>query len=417
MRAEIITVGTELLLGQTLDRHSAYLSQECSSLGIDVYFHTSVGDDARRLLEVIRIASSRSDLVLLCGGLGPTMDDLTKETLARFLKVNLIQDSASLAHLQKIFAGRSLPIPENNYKQTYVFPGGTVFPNENGTAPGLAITSAGITYVLMPGPPKELVPMFEHHVRPFLIGLLPEKQVIVSHPLSFFGIGESLLEKRLSDIIEQQTNPVIATYAKEAGVTLRLTAKARDDQAAHDLIAPVRAQILDRVGEYCFSEEDSSLEEVVVSLLRQQKRSIALAESCTGGLAAHLLSTVPGSSHTLKGGFVSYTDEVKNEIVHVPKQVLIEEGAISSAAAEAMAQQTRQQFQSDFALSITGVAGPDPAEGKPVGQVFVGLAEVHQPTRVYQYLLKGSRQRIQLLAAKHALFILQQRLKKGETTT
>lgn len=417
MRAEIITVGTELLLGQTLDRHSSYLSQECSPLGIDVYYHTSVGDNAKRLLEVIRLASSRSDLVLLCGGLGPTMDDLTKETLAEFLEVELVQDPGTVAHLKKIFAGRSLPMPFSNYKQTYVFPGGTVFANPNGTAPGLAVTKNGVTYVLLPGPPRELVPMFEESVRPFLINLLPDKQMIVSHTLSFFGIGESLLEERIRDLIESQSNPTIAPYAKEAGVILRITAKAENEEQARQLITPVRAQILERVGDYCFSEKDQSLEEAVASLLQDQQRTVSLVESCTGGLVTYLLSTVPGSSAYLKGGLVCYTNQVKDRIAHVPKQILDEHGAISSATALSLAEQTIRQFQSDFALSVTGVAGPDSAEGKPVGLVYIGLAERGKPTRVYQLNVKGSRERIQLLAAKHTLFILQQRLKKGETTT
>ncbi|SEN43877.1 competence/damage-inducible protein A [Lihuaxuella thermophila] len=417
MRAEIITVGTELLLGQTVDTHSSYLSRECSALGIDVYYHTSVGDNVRRLSEVFRLAGSRSDLVLVCGGLGPTMDDLTKETLADVLGIQLVQDPDVVARLEKYFDGRSQQMPQNNYKQTYVFPDGDVFVNLNGTAPGLAVSKNGVTYVLMPGPPKELIPMFENSIRPFLIDLLPGNEVIVSRTLSFFGIGESLLEERLKDFIENQSNPTIAPYAKEAGVTLRLTAKAKHEQAAHDLIAPVKAKILERVGEYCFSENEESLEEVVVSLLRGRQRTVSFAESCTGGLLSHLLSTVPGCSLVLKGGIVSYTDEVKNRMLDVPADILDEHGAISPAAAESMASEAMHKFQSDFAISITGVAGPDSADGKPVGRVYIGLAEAGRPTRVYQLALKGSRGRIQLLAAKHALFILQQRLKKGETTT
>lgn len=412
MRAEIITVGTELLRGQTLDSHSAYLSRECVPLGIDVHYHTSVGDDHDRLYEVIRLASTRSQLVLMCGGLGPTIDDLTKETLADFLNVELVQDPASLAQLEKLFAGRSMPT--NNLKQTYVFPTGTVFVNANGTAPGLAVSHDQVTYVCMPGPPNELIPMFTNQVRPFLINLLPEKSVIVSHPLSFFGIGESALEERISDLMQQATNPTIAPYAQEIGVTLRLTAKAPDAEAADALIAPVRAEILARVGKYCFSEKAESLEEVVVSLLREQRRSIACAESCTGGLLTHLLSTVPGSSGELKGGFICYTNAVKNHIVQVPQAILDEHGAISDQTAKWLAEQTREQFQSHFAISITGVAGPDPAEGKPIGQVHIGLAERDQPTETFQFLFRGSRKRIQLWAAKQALFILQQRLKKGE---
>lgn len=415
MRAEIITVGTELLLGQTLDRHSQYLSQECSPLGIGIYYHTSVGDNRQRLLEVIQLASSRSELVFLCGGLGPTMDDLTKETLAEYLGISLIQDSETVTHLEKLFVGRS--IPANNFKQTYVFPDGVVFTNQNGTAPGLSVTSQGVTYICLPGPPNELVPMFETVIRPFLFQLLSEEQVIDSHTLSFFGIGESLLEERLSDIIQNQTNPTIAPYAKEAGVTIRVTAKAKDKSTAHAMVQPTLSLIMERVGEYCFTDQEESLEEVVFSLLKQQRQTLSVVESCTGGLLAHMVTSVPGSSEVFKGGIVSYTNEIKNQIAHVPWEILNQYGAVSSSTAESLATQTLKQFQTDFTLSVTGVAGPDPSEGKPVGLVYIGLAEKEQPPRIYQFQFKGSRRRIQLLAAKYALFILQQRLKKGETTT
>jgi nicotinamide-nucleotide amidase len=419
MRAEIITVGSELLQGQTLDRHSFYLSQACFPLGIEVLSHTSVGDDAKRLCEVIRLAHSRAQLVFLCGGLGPTRDDLTKETLAKFLKQELVQDAATLARLTHIFADRSLAMPANNLKQTYVFPNGTVFPNEHGTAPGLAVTQDDVVYILMPGPPTELIPMFETSVRPFLHDLLSGKQVLVSQSLSFFGIGESSLEEHIRDMIEAHQNPMIASYVNEGEVTVRLVARAATEAAAHALMAPVRAQIGERVGEYCFSAQDETLEEVVVSLLKEQKRTIALAESCTGGLLTYLLSTVPGSSGVLKGGLVCYTNEIKHRLAHVPRAILDEHGAISSFTAEVLAQATCQQWESHFALSVTGVAGPNPADGKPVGTVYIGLAEKGQPTRVYDIALlcKGSRQKNQQLAVKYALFILQQRLKKGETTT
>jgi nicotinamide-nucleotide amidase len=417
MRAEMITVGSELLQGQTLDRHSFYLSQACFPLGIEVLYHTSVGDDAERLCEVIRLAHSRAQLVFLCGGLGPTRDDLTKETLAEFLNQELVQDPATLTRLTHLFAGRF--IPANNLKQTYVFPNGTIFPNEHGTAPGLAVTQDDVIYILMPGPPIELVPMFETSVRPFLHDLLSGEQVLVSQSLSFFGIGESSLEERIRDMIEAHQNPTIASYVKEVEVTVRLVARAATEAAAHALIAPVRAQIQERVGEYCFSEQDETLEEVVVSLLKERKKTIALAESCTGGLLTYLLSTIPGSSGVLKGGLVCYTDEIKHRLAHVPQAILDEHGAISSFTAEVLAQATCQQWESHFALSVTGVAGPNRADGKPVGTIYIGLAEKGKPTRVYDIALlgKGSRQKNQQLAVKYALFILQQRLKKGETTT
>jgi nicotinamide-nucleotide amidase len=238
----------------------------------------------------------------------------------------------------------------------------------------------------------------------------------VSQALSFFGIGESLLEQKIRDLIEAHRNPIIATYAKEAGVVLRITGKAEDEQSARKRIAPVKEEILARVGDFCFSEENESLEEVVVSALKRQGKTVSVVESCTGGLLAHLLTSVPGSSQVFCGGFVSYTNESKNRVVHVPQEILTRHGAVSSWVAESLAENAIKQFASDFALSITGVAGPEPVEGKPIGLVYIGFKEEGQPVRVYRLELRGSRRRIQLMAAKYACFILQQRLKKGETT-
>lgn len=417
MQSEIITVGSELLAGETVDLHSSYLSRELHSLGIDVQFHTSVGDDAQKLHDVISLARTRSQLIFLCGGLGPTMDDLTKETVSEVTGVPLVEDPEVKRRLEKYFEGQMKVVPANNYKQTYVFSGGVVFQNHHGTAPGLALQVDGITYVLLPGPPGELVPMFEKQVLPFLLReVIQEGQVILAESLSFFGLGESLLEEKIADLIRQQDNPVLATYAKESGVVLRITAWAPDEAEARQLIDRQKAKVLTRIGEYCYSEQGETLEEVVVAGLIRHQKTVAVAESCTGGKLAHLLTSVPGSSRAFKGGWVTYTNEVKEKIASVPAEYLNEYGAISAQTAEIMAQNTLERFDSDFALGVTGVAGPDPAEAKPVGTVFIGLAEKGQPVRVYQFALKGSRRRIQLLAANHALFVLEQCLKKGETT-
>jgi nicotinamide-nucleotide amidase len=415
MLAEIITVGTELITGSTVDTHSAYLSRECFSLGVEVQFHSTVGDDRKRLLEAIRLAASRSGLVFLCGGLGPTLDDLTKETLAEFLGVELVRDPVVQERLEWYFEGRGTPMPPNNYKQALVFPGGMVFQNDHGTAPGLAVTQEGVTFVLLPGPPGELIPMFEKSVRPFLQDRIAGGQVFVSESLSFYGIGESALEEKVKDLVEAGNNPVVATYAKEAGVVLRITARAESEEKARQAILPVKKEIMRRVGHYCFSEREQSLEEVIVSTLTREGKTIAVAESCTAGLLSHLLATVPGCSRVLKGGFVVYADQAKESVAGVPADILSRFGAVSPETAEALATAALERFDADFALSVTGVAGPDSSEGKPPGLVFIGLAEAGKPTRVYRLSLKGNRRRIQLHAAKTACFILQQRLKKGET--
>lgn len=414
MQVEIITVGTELISGQTLDRHSHYLSRECFTLGIPVHYHTSVGDHPQQLFEVMKLASQRANLIFICGGLGPTEDDLSKETLAQYLQEELIQDPEVVAHLKRFFQKRSAPIPINNFKQSYVFKNGIVFHNEHGTAPGLAITKNQVTYILLPGPPGELKPMFETRVRPFLLEKLSTEAKIVIRNYSFFDIGESRLAEVLNDLIRESKNPLLATYALEVGVILRATAFAKTEAEAESLFASIEDEIFKRTGNYCYSTENESLEQVVFRLLSKQNLSVAFAESCTGGLLSHLLTTVPGSSAVLKGGIVCYTDEVKASLVQVPHDLLKRYGAVSFQTAKALAENTRAQLNADFAVSTTGVAGPSSAEGKPVGLVWIGLAEKGKTTKVYRLDLNGSRERIQLVAAKYALFILQQRLKKGE---
>jgi nicotinamide-nucleotide amidase len=416
MQAEVITVGSELMLGVTLNTHSQYISRACVPLGIEVAYHTSVGDQSDRLLEVMKVAQSRSQLVFLCGGLGPTLDDLTKETLAKMLGETLLEDTQWRMRLESHFSKRKIPIPANNYKQALVFSSGIVFPNEKGTAPGLSVSKDGVTYILLPGPPSELEPMFETQVLPFLYRILPSKETIYSHPMSFFGIGESALEEELKDLITTSDNPALATYAMDIGVTLRITSRAESEEIAKKMIEPFRDEILFRLGKHCYSESEEALEEVVIRYLHEEEKSVATAESCTGGLVVHLLTSVPNASGNVKGGFVSYTDEVKNQIVGVPTPLLEEHGAVSIEAAKQLAEQTKQKFQTDFAISVTGVAGPTPSEGKPVGLVYIGLAQTSKPTTVYELSLSGDRARIQKFAAKHALFFLLERLKKGETT-
>lgn len=418
MQSEIITVGSELLSGETVDLHSSYLSRELHSLGIDVCLHTSVGDDADYLHEVLSSARTRSELILLSGGLGPTMDDLTKEIVSEVTGAELVQDPEAVRHLEQYFKGRMEVVPDNNFKQTYVFSSGFVFYNKNGTAPGLAVKVDGVTYILLPGPPRELVPMFEEQVRPFVLRevISDKKQVILAKSLSFFGIGESLLEEKIKDLIQQYENPLMATYAKEVGVMVRITSWAKSEMEATRLIENLKEKVLDRIGEYCYSEKDESLEEVVVSELLGKQKTVSVIESCTGGLLAHLLTSIPGSSQTFYGGLVTYTNQAKENIASVPATCLKEHGAVSSATAEIMTENTMRLFNTDFAVGITGVAGPAEVEGKEVGTVYIGLAESGRPVRVYHFQLKGSRRRIQMMAAKYACFLLQQCLKKGETT-
>jgi nicotinamide-nucleotide amidase len=416
MQAEVITVGSELMLGFTLNTHSQYISRACVPIGVEVAYHTSVGDHPDRLAGVIRQAHSRSQLVFLCGGLGPTLDDLTKETLAEVLGETLVEDKKWRKRLEDHFSKRKTPISTNNYKQALVFSSGIVFPNEKGTAPGLSVTKDGVTYILLPGPPSELKPMFESLVLPYLNHVIQSNDVIYSHPMSFFGIGESALEEQIRDLITSYDKLILATYAMDIGVTLRITVKTQSNELARALIEPVRREIISRVGKYCYSEKGESLEIAVIRSLQAKQKSVSTAESCTGGLVVHLLTTVPGSSGQVKGAFVSYTNKMKENIVGVSHETLEEYGAVSKETSQQLAEQTLLKFQSDFSISVTGVAGPSSSEGKPVGLVYIGLAQKGMPTDVYELALSGDRERIQLSAAKHALFFLLERLKKGETT-
>lgn len=405
MRAEIIAVGTELLLGQIANTNAQFLSQKLAEIGIGVYFHTVVGDNAERLTQVIRLAAGRSDLVIFTGGLGPTQDDLTKETVAEHVGVELVTDRPAMQHIEDFFLQRGIVMTENNRKQALVLAGSHVFANDFGMAPGMAIRHDSTTFVLLPGPPSELYPMVERYVMPYLTSLLPEQQVFHSRVFRFYGIGESALEERLLDLIEKQDNPTIAPYAKEFEVTLRVTARAATAEEGEALILPVENEIRNRVGQYIYGTgEDSSLHQVLVEELRTRGESIACAESCTGGTVASLITSVPGSSAVFRGGIVCYTNEVKNQVLGVPEEVLDTDGAVSETTAKLLAEQVREKLGSTYGVSVTGVAGPDPSEGKPVGLVYVGIAAEGLPTVVKELRLAGKRRAIVGRAAKFALF-------------
>ncbi|GED70158.1 putative competence-damage inducible protein [Brevibacillus reuszeri] len=398
-------MGTELLLGQIANTNAQFLSQKLADIGVGVYFHTVVGDNMERLLQVIRLAASRSDLVIFTGGLGPTQDDLTKESVAQHVGVGLETNLEAMKRIEDFFLQRGIVMTENNRKQALVLAGSHVFSNDFGMAPGMAIRHDSSTFVLLPGPPSELYPMVERHVMPYLIGLLPQKQVFHSHVLRFYGIGESALEEHLLDLIEKQDNPTIAPYAKEFEVTLRITARASSTEEGEALILPVEKEIRDRVGQYVYGMgEDSSLHDVLVTELGQRGETIACAESCTGGTLASLITSVSGSSAVFGGGIVCYTNEVKHQVLGVPEEVLHTVGAISEETAKLLAENVRVKLGTTYGVSVTGVAGPDPSEGKPVGLVYVGIAAEGKPTVVKELRLAGRRHAIVGRAAKFALF-------------
>lgn len=374
MKAEIIAVGTEILLGQVVNTNATFLSEELAGLGIEVYYHSVIGDNRQRLEEALKTAELRSDLVILCGGLGPTDDDLTKDVTAEHLGQRLVQDEKGYQQLLAFFQKAQREMTPNNLRQVLVFEEGIALPNDTGLAMG--IFYEGTTdYLLLPGPPSELQPMFLRYVKPLFQEKYQQNGRLISRVLRFYGIGESNLVTKLADLIAEQTNPTIAPYAKPNEVTIRLTVKAEEEQTAQQRLAEVEAKIMARVGEYFYGYgEENSLVEVVVSLLKEQKRTITAAESLTAGLFQATLGDVAGVSTVFPGGFVTYSLDTKSRFLAIDRNLLEKFGTVSRECAEAMADNARKKAGTDYALSFTGVAGPDELEGQPAGTVWIALA-------------------------------------------
>lgn len=415
MKAEIIAVGTELLLGQIVNTNAQYLAQQCASIGVDVYFQTVVGDNESRLLQALQIAQGRADLVICTGGLGPTQDDLTKDVLGRFLGRPLVTDRPSMDKISAVFAARGIHMVESNARQALILEGGESLPNDTGLAAGVAVSQEGTHYILLPGPPKEMKPMFDLYAKAWLRQNMTDEVPLYSKMLKFAGIGESNLEHELIDLIKEQNDPTIAPYAKEGEVTIRLTTRARTQEEADRKITPTEQAIRSRLGDFIYAEEDIGIERVILRLLQANQKTLAAAESCTGGLLSDMLTDVPGSSAVFKGGVVSYSNILKHKLLDVPAEVLKGDGApgaVSPETARYMAEKLLEAADTDYAVSVTGVAGPDPSEGKPVGLVYIGLAERGGRTEVVESLHSGNRELIKLKASKLALYHLWRRLKQ-----
>ncbi|MFC4772664.1 competence/damage-inducible protein A [Enterococcus hermanniensis] len=383
MKAEIIAVGTELLLGQVVNTNATFLSEKLADMGIEVYFHTVVGDNPARLEELLQLADQRSELIILCGGLGPTDDDLTKNVLADHIGVSLVQNAAGLEALKAFFAQRQTTMTPNNLRQIETLKDGIPLPNRTGLAIGCLYKGKKNNYILLPGPPSELKPMFIEQARPLLEKEFPTTEKLTSRVLRFFGIGESKLVTDLADMIENQTNPTIAPYAKPNEVTLRITAKTEDEASAKALLDQAESEILAKVGEFFYGYgEENSLVEVVVDLLKENNLSLTAAESLTAGEFQATLGKIAGVSEVFPGGFVTYSKATKASFLGIDSGLLEREGVVSEACAKAMAESALVLAKTDFALSFTGVAGPDELEGKARGTVFIGLAQRGKTTIV-----------------------------------
>ena len=370
---EILSVGTELLLGNNANTDAQTLSQGLSELGLNVYYHTVVGDNPQRAREAVAIAKKRADIIITTGGLGPTCDDLTKNVLAEAFGKKLVFDEPSAERIRSYFAKTKRPMTDNNLQQAMLPEGCTVLANDWGTAPGCAFQAEGVHVIMLPGPPSECRPMFQYRAKPYLQSL--SEGVIASHTLKLFGIGESAMEAQLRDQMNAMSNPTLAPYAKEGECELRVTAKAPTDAEAQALLKPTVEQVKALFGSKVYGVDVSSLEEVVEGLLREKGMTIGVAESCTGGLMAKRLTDVAGASQVFLGGIVSYTNQVKAGMLHVPQHLLDQFGAVSPEVALAMAEGARKALGCDIALATTGVAGPDKDDwDNEVGTMFVAIA-------------------------------------------
>lgn len=411
MNAEIIAVGSELLLGQINNTNARFISRQLSELGINVYYHTVVGDNPKRLQEAIEAAEKRANLIIFSGGLGPTKDDLTKETIAKHLGVGLVYDERAMDTIEAFFAKRNRPMTENNRKQALVLEGCKVLANEHGMAPGMYIERENCSYILLPGPPKELEPMFQFEAKPILANKLAGDVIILSHVLRFYGIGEAELEERIQHILDNQSNPTIAPLASYGEVTLRITAKANSMREAESLIGEKVNEILAIVGEYCYGTNDDSLASNLVHAMLKHGLTISAAESLTAGLLQSELAEIPGVSSVLAGGMVTYTEQVKREQLGVSAEVLAQYGVVSKAVALEMAVRVKQQFGTNIGVGLTGAAGPQPHGDQPAGTVWIGLAINDEQPIAYELHLSGSRNSNRLRAVKSAFHYITKHLK------
>lgn len=417
MVAEIIAVGTELLLGQIVDTNSVYISRKLAEIGVEVYFKSCVGDNRRRFEAVLRLALSRSDLVIVTGGLGPTEDDITASSVASVLGRQLVCSEAVASDIERYFARTGRKPAANNLKQAMVMADSIVIRNEVGTAPGQIVKDRDKTVVLLPGVPLEMTWMMETSVIPHLKAEgLAGDQVISSRVLRVAGIGESSLVSEIADILDCQTNPTIAPLAVDGLVDLRITAKASGEALALEMIDSIAATIRDRMGVLVYGEDGEGLAAVVGSLLAERGLTVALAESCTGGLLGKMMTDVQGSSRYFLGGVVTYSNESKAKLLRVPDEVLREHGAVSRQTAVAMSLGVRELMGSSVSVSVTGVAGPGGGSAmKPVGLVYVAVA-CNSALSVARFMFSGNREQVRRRTSVAALNLLRRVLLPESTT-
>ncbi len=370
---ELISVGTEILLGDILNTDAQYLSIELAKLGISVIHQSTVGDNRERLLAQLDEAAKRSDIIILSGGLGPTPDDLTKEVCCEFFGKEMFLHEPTVEKIKEYFSSKGIEMAQNNLKQAMLPKDCVIFPNDNGTAPGMAIEKDGVHILVLPGPPRELKPMFQNCAVPYLMQF--SDRIIVSHNIRTFGIGESSMAERVNDLFNAQ-NPTVAPYAKDGEALLRVTAMAKTKEDAESLCEPIIEEIKKRLDAYVYGVDYNCIEEAVVGMLKEHHLKVATAESCTGGFIAKRITDVPGASEVFECGIISYANGIKHKVLGVSEDDLNKYGAVSEPVAKQMAQGALKVSGADIAVSVTGIAGPDSdSTGKPVGLVYIGLAD------------------------------------------
>ncbi len=407
MNAEILAVGTEILLGDIVNTNAQFISRGLAELGIGVYWQTVVGDNPERMKKAMHNAFDRADIIITTGGLGPTEDDLTKEIGAEYFGRKLVLDDKALERIKQYFDRMKRPMSENNVKQAMVPEGAIPMYNNFGTAPGIIIENGEKILIMMPGPPREMKPMFTNQVKPYLAS--KQEYTLVSKLIRIAGVGESAMETRVKDLIDSQTNPTVAPYAKVVEAVLRITAKAGSEEEAEKIIEPVAQEIRTRFGDNIYAEGETTMQETVAKMLLEKGITIAVAESCTGGLVSSKLVEYPGISKVFIEGAVTYSNEAKMRRLGVKEETLEAFGAVSAETAAEMARGIAESAGTDIGVSTTGVAGPGPSEGKPEGLVYIGV-NIRGRSYVKELNLAGSRELIRERAAYSALDYLRRKL-------
>jgi len=411
LKAEIISIGTEILLGDIVDTNSKYIAEHLKDLGYDIHYMTAVGDNQKRVINVLKRAIERSDLVITTGGLGPTEDDLTRQAIAKATDKNLYQDENLLNSIKEYFDQKNYNMTKNNYSQAFLPEGAKVIKNNWGTAPGILLKDSDYMIISLPGVPSEMKKMFSNYILKELQKY--SEKTILSKTLHFFDIGESTLETKLKNILENQTNPTLALLAGEGEVKLRITAKGENKNKLKDMISKKEKLIRKKVGKYIYGVNNTDLAKEIYNILLKRKLTISLAESCTGGLISHRLTQIPGSSKVFKGSYVVYSNEAKINLLDIDREIIKKQGAVSKKTALMMAKNIKDKFGTNIGIGVTGIAGPGGGTAdKPVGLVYIGIS-YGKKNIVHKLNLKYSRSFNKWMTSQYVFYYLLDHFKRG----